>query len=338
MSNRSWFPSRTVVLGGAGFVGSHLCERLLVEGSHVVAVDNLITGRRSNVAHLRADDRFELIEADVSTPFDVDGPVDAVMHLASPASPLHYLAFPTQTLRAGSLGMFHAIDLASRKEARLLYASTSEVYGDPLVHPQQERYLGNVNPVGPRAVYDEAKRFGEAALSSATREGRVQGRIARIFNTVGPRMRRDDGRAVPAFATQAILREPITIHGDGSQTRSIADVDDTVEGLLRLLASTFTGPVNIGNPEEHTILEVARWAAEAAGVKPEFAYVPRMQDDPTVRCPDISRAIEVLGWRPRVPARRAVERAVTWFAEDLGHAARSAGHSARLQGSASLSK
>jgi dTDP-glucose 4,6-dehydratase len=326
MSDRSfpWFPSRTVVLGGAGFVGSHLCERLLGEGSRVVAVDSLITGRRENVAHLSADDRFELIEADVSTPFDVPGRVDAVMHLASPASPLHYLQFPTETLRAGSLGMFNAIDLASRKGARVLYASTSEVYGDPLVHPQEERYLGNVNPVGPRAVYDEAKRFGEAALSSATRSGQVQGRIARIFNTVGPRMRRDDGRAVPAFATQAITGAPITIHGDGSQTRSIADVDDTVEGLLRLLASTYSGPVNIGNPEEHTIAEVAAWAAEAAGIDPTFAYVPRMEDDPTVRCPDISIAIAVLGWRPQIPARRAVERAVTWFADELSRAPRTA--------------
>jgi dTDP-glucose 4,6-dehydratase len=332
MSGRpfAWFPSRTVVLGGAGFVGSHLCERLLAEGSRVVAVDNLITGRRTNVAHLRADEGFELVEADVSTPFDVRGPIDAVMHLASPASPLHYLQFPTETLRAGSLGMFNAIDLAARKGARLLYSSTSEVYGDPLVHPQEERYLGNVNPVGPRAVYDEAKRFGEAALSSATRAGKVQGRIARIFNTVGPRMRRDDGRAVPAFATQAILGEPITIHGDGSQTRSIADVDDTVEGLLRLLCSGYAGPVNIGNPEEHTIAEVAAWAAEAAGVEPVFAYVPRMEDDPTVRCPDISTAIEVLGWRPIVPARRAVERAVTWFAGELNRDPASAGPTIRV--------
>jgi dTDP-glucose 4,6-dehydratase len=326
----AWFPSRTVVLGGAGFVGSHLCERLLAEGSRVVAVDSLITGRRRNVEHLRADEAFELIRADVSTPFDVDGPVDAIMHLASPASPLHYLQYPTETLRAGSLGMFNAIDLASRKGARLLYASTSEVYGDPLVHPQEERYLGNVNPVGPRSVYDEAKRFGEAALSSATRSGQVPGRIARIFNTVGPRMRRDDGRAVPAFATQAIMGEPITIHGDGSQTRSIADVDDTVEGLLRLLASTYTGPVNIGNPEEHTIADVASWAAEAAGVEPMFAYVPRMEDDPTVRCPDISTAIEVLGWRPRVSARRAVERAVEWFAGELSREPRSASRTIRV--------
>jgi len=308
-------PLRAVVLGGAGFVGSHVCQRLVADGSDVVAIDNLITARPENVALLRALPGARLIEADVAEPFDVAGPVDAVLHLASPASPVDYLRYPEETLRASSLGTFNAIALAARTGARMLFASTSEVYGDPLVHPQPESYSGNVDPVGPRSVYDEAKRFGEAAIASAVRSGRLDATIARIFNTVGPGMRSDDGRMVPAFASRALAGLPMRIHGDGSQTRSVTDVDDTVEGLLRLLRSAHPGPMNIGSEDEHSVLDIAAWCAEAAGLdEPRYEFVPGMQDDPAVRRPDLTLARSVLDWEPRVPARAAVERTVAWFA------------------------
>jgi nucleoside-diphosphate-sugar epimerase len=306
---------RAVVLGGAGFVGSHVCRRLRDDGMDVVALDSFITSRPENVATLRAMDGVVLIEADVSEPFDVEGPVDIVLHLASPASPVDYLRYPLETLRASSLGTFHAMALASRKSARMLFASTSEVYGDPLVHPQPESYAGNVDPVGPRSVYDEAKRFGEAAISSAVRSGTLDATIVRIFNTVGPGMRSDDGRMVPAFATRALAGLPLQIHGDGGHTRCVTDVDDTVEGLLRLVRSDHPGPMNIGSEDEHRVLSIAAWCAEAAGVEdPRYEFLPGMQDDPALRRPDITLARSVLGWEPRVPARVAVDRTVAWFA------------------------
>jgi dTDP-glucose 4,6-dehydratase len=310
-----WTGRRVVVLGGGGFIGSHLCARLLDDGAEVVAVDSWLTGRRSNVAHLTSSPSFKAVTGDAAERIPVDGPVDVVFHLASPASPPDYHRYPEQTLRAGSLATFRAIDLATRWGARLLFASTSEVYGDPLEHPQREDHLGNVDPIGPRAVYDEAKRFGEAAVASARRSGRADTTIARIFNTVGPGMRRDDGRVVPAFVADALAGRPMTIHGDGSQTRSIADVDDTVEGIVRLAASDHPGPINIGNPEEHTVLEVADWVADALQVSDRrLAFVTAPVGDPRRRCPDVTLAHSALGWRPVRSAREAVVRAASWLA------------------------
>jgi dTDP-glucose 4,6-dehydratase len=300
---------RIAVLGGGGFLGSHLCDRLVADGAAVVCVDSWITGVATNVAASSARaGTFEVVTADAAT-VDLEGPIDAIVHLASPASPLDYARFPRETLRAGSTVTLHALDLAQAHGARLLFASTSEVYGDPLVHPQREDYTGNVDPIGPRAVYDEAKRFGEAAVAAARRDGEVETTIARIFNTVGPRMRPDDGRMVPAFTTELLRDGTMTINGDGRQTRSVADVDDTVDGLLLLLDSQHPGPVNIGNPDEHTVLEIAGWVADALGVEPEMRFAPAMPGDPVRRCPDISLANEVLGWSPHVTAHDAVVRA-----------------------------
>src|SRR3954470_7315562 len=306
---------RIVVLGGGGFLGTHLCERLLGEGATVVAVDSWITGRERNLVGLDGPGRLGVVTA---APADVatDGPPRATVHPPGPASPPDYLRHPTETLRAGSIATLHAIDLASAHGARLLFASTSEVYGDPLVHPQPETYTGNVDPTGPRAVYDEAKRFGEAAVAAAGRDGRVDAAIVRIFNTVGPRMRPDDGRMVPAFVAELLDTGSVTIHGDGRQTRSVADVADTVDGLLRALDAPVRGPINIGNPDEHPVLEVAGWVAEALGVEPTFRFVPAMPGDPARRCPDIALAERTLGWRPRVSARDAVVRAARWLAAE----------------------
>jgi dTDP-glucose 4,6-dehydratase len=306
-----------VVFGGAGFIGSHLCERLLCEGASVIAVDSFLTSEPGNVEHLTREPGFRIVEADVtqtgSLPFERGASVDFVVHLASPASPLDYLRYPDHALRAGSLGTFGAVALAREHDARLLFASTSEVYGDPEVHPQPEWYAGRVDPVGIRAVYDEAKRFGEAVVSNATRSASVNGTIARIFNTVGPRMRPDDGRMVPAFVECCRAGEPMTIFGDGRQTRSVADVNDTVEGLLRLLRSDHPGPINIGNPDEHTVIEIAGWVAEALDVAPEMTFGSGMEGDPAIRCPDISLARSVLGWEPGVTAYDAVVRASRWL-------------------------
>ena len=306
-----------VVFGGAGFLGSHLCDRLLREGASVIAVDNFLTSGAGNLEHLSHEQRFRFIEADVTQarplPFEGGLHADFIVHLASPASPLDYLRYPDQALRAGSLGTFSAVALAREHDARLLFASTSEVYGDPEVHPQPEWYAGRVDPVGLRAVYDEAKRFGEAVVSSATRSGAVNGTIARIFNTVGPRMRPDDGRMVPAFVESCLAGEPMTIFGDGSQTRSVADVNDTVEGLLRLLRSDHPGPINIGNPDEHSVIEIAGWVAEALGVTPDTTFQSAMEGDPSIRCPDISLARSILGWEPEVTAYEAVIRASRWL-------------------------
>ena len=279
----------------------------------MVCLDNFLTGTPDNVAHLLGRERFSLVRYDVTKYVHVPGPVDAVLHFASPASPRDYLEFPIHTLKVGSIGTFHALGLAKEKEARFLLASTSEVYGDPQVHPQPETYLGNVNPIGPRGVYDEAKRFAEAMAAAYHREHGVEVRIARIFNTMGPRMREHDGRLVPTLISQCLGGEPMTIHGDGRQTRSICYVDDLVEGLLRLLASECRDPVNLGNPEEHSVLEVAELVAATVGVPVDLVFAGRPVDDPEVRRPDIARAREVLGWEPRNSLGEGLERTVAWF-------------------------
>ena len=309
-------PQVSVVAGGAGFVGSHLCERLLDEGWHVHCLDNFSTGSPANVAHLQGDPRFRLVRADVTDYVHVPGPVDQVFHLASPASPVDYLALPIETLKVGSLGTLHLLGLAREKGARFLLASTSETYGDPHVHPQPETYWGNVNPVGPRSVYDESKRFAEAATMAYRREHGLQTSIARIFNTSGPRMRGHDGRAVPTFIQQALAGEALTVAGDGAQTRSIQYVDDLVEGLLRLAASGHPGPVNIGNPTEVTMLELATLVRDLAGSDSPIVMVPRPEDDPQVRRPDITLAREVLGWEPQVSLEDGLKRTLAWCASN----------------------
>jgi dTDP-glucose 4,6-dehydratase len=314
---------RAVITGGAGFLGSHLCERLLDEGADVTCVDNFVTGRPENIAHLLGRPGFVLVQYDVTNFLHVPGPVDAVLHFASPASPPDYLERPIQTLKVGSIGTWRALGLAKDKGARVLLASTSEVYGDPLVHPQPETYWGNVNPVGPRGVYDEAKRFAEAMCMAYSRVHGVPVRIARIFNTTGPRMRPDDGRLLPTLIGDALRGQPMTIHGDGTQTRSICYVSDLVEGLWLLLNSDLPDPVNLGNPEENSVLRVAELVAEAVGVKPEFRFVDRPVDDPQVRRPDISRAHRELGWKPEIPLRRAIAMTVDWFRDQLPREAES---------------
>jgi dTDP-glucose 4,6-dehydratase len=308
-------PRRVVVTGGAGFVGSWVCERLLELGTEVVCVDNFLTGTPANLAHLPPE-ALSVVEADVSLGLDVDGDVDWVLHLASPASPHHYTKWPVQTMKVGSLGTLHALDLAERKGARFLLASTSEVYGDPQVHPQHEGYWGNVNPVGPRSVYDEAKRFAEALTTAYRTSCHVDTAIVRIFNTYGPRMRIDDGRAVPAFMTQALAGEPLTVAGDGSQTRSLCYVEDTVEGILALAASGHPGPVNIGSSEEVTILELAERVRDIAGARSTVTFVDLPTDDPRVRCPDTTLADAVLGWQPRVSVEEGLKKTLEWFASE----------------------
>jgi dTDP-glucose 4,6-dehydratase len=304
---------RAVVTGGAGFLGSHLCHRLLVEGYHVTCLDNFLTGTPTNVDHLLEHERFRLVRADVSDYIHVVGPVDAVLHFASPASPVDYLHLPIHTMKVGSIGTLHALGLAKEKGARFLLASTSEVYGDPHVHPQPESYWGNVNPVGPRGVYDEAKRFSEALTMAYRQAHDVDTAIVRIFNTYGPRMRPDDGRAIPTFIRQALNDEPITVAGDGSQTRSVCYVDDLVEGILRLLQSRLPGPVNIGNPHEISILRLAEWIRTLAISNSPIRFVPRPKDDPTVRQPDISYARSALGWEPSVSVENGLLRTIEWF-------------------------
>ncbi|MBD2896935.1 dTDP-glucose 4,6-dehydratase [Actinomadura sp. RB99] len=303
-----------VVTGGAGFIGSHLCECLRASRAKVWCLDNMLTGAVDNVAHLVGDPDFELVHCDVTAGIDVPGPVDLVLHLASPASPVDYLRLPVPTLKAGSLGTLHALDLAARKGARFLLASTSEVYGDPLWHPQPEHYWGNVNPVGPRSVYDEAKRFAEALTAAYRRTGSVDSVIVRIFNTYGPRMRSHDGRAVPTFIRQALAGEPLTVAGDGLQTRSLCYVEDTVNGILAAAASGHPGPINIGNPEETTILDLAHCVRRLARSSSSIMFVERAVDDPKVRCPDISLGRAVLDWRPRIPAGEGLARTIAWFA------------------------
>src|SRR5262245_52432862 len=311
--------ARILITGGAGFIGSHLCERFLAEGNDVICMDNLLTGAADNIAHLFADRRFSFIQQDVTTYIYVKGNVDAILHFASPASPIDYLELPIQTLKVGSLGTHKALGLAKEKNARVLLASTSEVYGDPLVHPQNEEYWGNVNPIGPRGVYDEAKRFAEAITMAYHRTHKVETRIVRIFDTYGPRMRLNDGRVVPNFISQALKGEPLTVYGDGSQTRSFCFVTDLVEGIARLLRSDYSGPVNCGNPIETTILEFAERIKALTKSKSEIVFRPLPVDDPKVRQPDITRARKLLGgWEPKVAHEDGLKRTMEYVKPALG--------------------
>ena len=304
---------RAVVTGGAGFLGSHLCDLLRAREWDVVAVDNFLTGNSHNVAHLANDAGFTLVEHDVITGIPVDGPVDAVLHLASPASPPEYLAHPFATLEVGSIGTRHALELARANGARFLFASTSEIYGDPLVHPQPEGYFGNVNSVGPRAVYDEAKRYGEAITMAYHREFGVDTKIVRIFNSYGPRLRAADGRVVSNFLAQAMRGDALTVYGDGKQTRSFCFVSDEVEGLRALLESDHVGPMNIGNPTEFTMLELAELVLDVTSSASDLVFEPLPTDDPKQRRPDISLAERVLGWHPRVDLREGLARTYDWY-------------------------
>src|SRR5688500_6502305 len=308
---------RTVITGAAGFIGSHLCETLLDRGHSVVAIDNLLTGDMHNIAHLRHRD-FEFIRHDVTRYVDVDGDVDYVLHWASPASPIDYLELPIQTMKVGSLGTHNALGLAMAKNARFVTASTSEVYGDPLEHPQKETYWGNVNPIGPRGVYDEAKRFSEAMTLAYHRHHGVDTKIVRIFNTYGPRMRLRDGRAVPAFMSQALRNEDVTVFGTGNQTRSFCYVSDLVDGILRLMESDVHDPVNIGNPHEMTIEEIARTIITISGSRSQIVYRPLPEDDPKVRRPDITRARTLLNWEPKVPLEDGLLKTLEYFKTKIG--------------------
>ncbi|MEA2669921.1 MAG: dTDP-glucose 4,6-dehydratase [Chloroflexota bacterium] len=311
---------RAVITGGAGFIGSHLCDRLLQRGMRVVCLDNLLTGSIDNVAHLFSNPRFSFRHYDVTEYLYVEDEVDAILHFASPASPVDYAQMPIETLKVGTLGTHKALGLARAKRARFLLASTSEVYGDPEVHPQNEDYWGNVNPVGPRSIYDEAKRAAEAFVMAYHNAHGLDTRIARIFNTFGPRMRRSDGRAVPAFISQALAGEPLTVFGDGSQTRSLCYIDDLVDGLERLLAADCHLPVNLGNPGELTVLELAETIRRLAGGDSPVELRPLPVDDPRRRRPDITRAERLLGWSPRVALEEGLTRTVSWWQEGGPHA------------------
>jgi len=302
---------RVLVTGGAGFLGSHLCDFLLGHDCEVVCIDNLLTGSLDNIAHIQ-DPRFIFVEYDVTNFISIKGDLDYVLHFASPASPIDYLELPIQTLKVGSLGTYRALGLAKARGARFLLASTSEVYGDPLVHPQREDYWGNVNPVGPRGVYDEAKRFAEAITMAYHRFHQVDSRIVRIFNTYGSRMRLTDGRAIPTFIRQALRGEPLTMYGDGSQTRSFTYVSDLIDGIWRLMHAPVNDPVNIGNPREMTLLELAKHVLRATGSKSEIVFRPLPTDDPKVRQPDIGKAKRLLGWAPAVELEEGLARTVEW--------------------------
>lgn len=307
----------SVVTGGAGFLGSHLCDRLIADGHVVICIDNLITGSEANIAHLAGNANFRFINHDVTNYITVDGPVDFIFHFASPASPIDYLKLPIQTLKVGSLGTHKALGLAKAKGARFLLASTSETYGDPLVHPQPESYWGNVNPVGPRGVYDEAKRFAEAMTMAYHRYHGVETRIVRIFNTYGERMRIEDGRAIPAFMSQALRGEELTVFGDGSQTRSVCYVSDLIDGIVRLMMSSHADPVNIGNPDEITMLQLAREILKITGSKSSIAFKPLPVDDPKVRQPDITKAKSLLGWQPLIDREVGLRRTMEYFKRAL---------------------
>jgi dTDP-glucose 4,6-dehydratase len=308
---------RVLITGGAGFIGSHLCERFLADGNDVICMDNLLTGAPDNIAQLFANPKFSFIQQDVTNYIYVKGPVDAILHFASPASPVDYLELPIQTLKVGSLGTHKALGLAKEKGARFLLASTSECYGDPLVHPQNEDYWGNVNPIGPRGVYDEAKRFAEAMTMAYHRTHGVATRIVRIFNTHGPRMRLRDGRVVPNFIAQALRGEPITVYGDGSQTRSFCFVSDLVEGIVRLLGSDYSGPVNCGNPAEVTILQFAERIKALTNSRSEIVFRPLPVDDPKQRQPDITRARTLLGWEPKVGLEEGLRHTIEYFRDKV---------------------
>ena len=320
---------RVLVTGGAGFIGSHLCEALLSEGHAVVCLDNLLTGSLDNIAQLRREPRFEYVQQDVNLPFDVGG-VDYIFHFASPASPVDYMERGIETLQAGSLGSYHALDLAQRYGAKYMLASTSECYGDPLLHPQKETYWGNVNPVGPRSVYDEAKRFAEAVTMAYHRYRGVDTRILRIFNTYGPRLQLNDGRVISNFMKQALRGEALTVYGDGSQTRSFCYVSDEVDGILRLARSDLHDPVNIGNPDEFTVLDCAQMVLQVTGSKSPIVFEPLPQDDPRQRCPDITQATELLGWKPKIDLETGLKLSLDYFrkaiaADDATEAVESAG-------------
>jgi dTDP-glucose 4,6-dehydratase len=308
---------KAVVTGGAGFLGSHICEHLLAQGTEVICMDNFLTGSPRNVTHLIGRPGFRLTECDLTGFIHVPGDVDLVLHLASAASPVDYLKLPIETLKVGSLGTLHALGLAREKGARFVLASTSEVYGDPLRHPQREDYWGNVNPVGPRSVYDEAKRFAEALTTAYRNSHGVNTGIVRIFNTYGPRMRPYDGRAIPTFIRQALTGQPLTVAGDGGQTRSICYVDDTVDGILAMAGEDFAGPVNIGNPEEMSVLELAETIRELTASQAPITFVERPPDDPAVRRPDTTLARTRLGWSPSVSATDGLRRTIDWFAREL---------------------
>jgi dTDP-glucose 4,6-dehydratase len=305
---------RALVTGGAGFVGSHLCERLLSEGYRVVCMDNLVTGSLDNVAHLEGEADFEYVDHDVSTYIHLPGELDELYHFASPASPIDFERIPIPILKVGALGTHNALGLALSKGARFMLASTSEVYGDPLVHPQMEDYWGNVNPVGVRGVYDEAKRYAEAMTFAYHRHHGLQTRIVRIFNTFGPKMRPEDGRMIPNFVSQALSRRPLTVYGDGSQTRSVLYVDDLIEGVRRLMRSSEVRPVNIGNPQEMTVGGIAELVIELTGAEGGIVHKALPENDPKRRCPEITRARETLGWEPRVGVREGLKKTIDWFA------------------------
>jgi dTDP-glucose 4,6-dehydratase len=316
---------RALVTGGVGFVGSHLCERLLSEGYRVLCLDNLITGTLENVAHLENEAHFEYVEHDVSTHIDVAGKLDEIYHFASPASPKDFERIPIPILKAGALGTYNCLGLALTKGARFMLASTSEVYGDPLVHPQHEDYWGNVNPIGIRGVYDEAKRYAESITMAYHRHHGLDTRIVRIFNTYGPRMRPDDGRMVPNFIQQALSGQPLTIYGGGTQTRSVQYASDLIEGTFRLMKSTETRPVNIGNPVEYPVREIAEMVIDISGSTSELVFEPLPEDDPKQRCADISRAREILGWEPRLPAHEGLKKTIEWFGHRLSDHRETAG-------------
>jgi dTDP-glucose 4,6-dehydratase len=308
---------RSVVTGGAGFLGSHLCDRLLAEGHEVVCIDNLITGDTANIAHLLGNQKFRFVHYDVTNYIFIDGAVDFIFHFASPASPIDYLRVPIQTLKVGSLGTHKALGLAKAKKARFLISSTSETYGDPLVHPQTEEYWGNVNPVGPRGVYDEAKRFAEAMTMAYHRYHGLETRIVRIFNTYGERMRINDGRAIPAFLSQALRHEDVTVFGNGKQTRSVCYVSDLIDGIYRLMMSDYPLPVNIGNPEEITMLGLAKEIIALTGSKSKIIFQELPTDDPKVRQPDITKAKNLLGWSPKVSRAEGLKKTITYFKAKL---------------------
>jgi len=308
---------RSIVTGGAGFLGSHLCDRLLLEKHEVICIDNLITGGTANIAHLIGNSKFSFIQHDVTNYIYIDGAVDFIFHFASPASPIDYLKLPIQTLKVGSLGTHKALGLAKAKEARFCIASTSEVYGDPLVHPQEESYWGNVNPVGPRGVYDEAKRFSEAMTMAYHRYHGLDTRIVRIFNTYGERMRLNDGRAIPAFMSQAIRNEDLTVFGDGSQTRSVCYVSDLIDGIYRLMLSNYDMPMNIGNSEEVTMLDLAKEIIRLTGSRSKIAFQDLPEDDPKVRQPDITKAKEILGWSPRIQREEGLKKTHKYFIKKM---------------------
>ena len=309
---------RILITGGAGFIGSHLCDRFISEGHEILCLDNLITGTTENISHLAGNSRFTFIKHDVTNYIFVEGEVDAILHFASPASPVDYLNYPIQTLKVGSLGTHKALGLAKEKKACFLLASTSEVYGDPLLHPQTEDYWGNVNPIGPRGVYDEAKRFAEAMTMAYRRYHQVDTRIARIFNTYGPRMRLNDGRVVPNFILQALQGKDLTIYGDGSQTRSFCYIDDLIEGIFRLLFSQEIEPINLGNPDEFSVLDFAKIILEITRSQSRITHQPLPMDDPRVRRPDITKAQKILNWKPQIELKDGIRKTIPYFKEKLG--------------------